>query len=31
MLHEDEGAERLRKIAQNENMHPSEVKEGRLN
>ena len=26
MLHEDEGAERLRKIAQNENMHPSEVK-----
>ena len=30
MLHEDEGAERLRKIAQNENMHPSEVKEGKI-
>lgn len=30
MLHEDEGAERLCKIAQNENMHPSEVKEGKI-
>ena len=30
MLHENEGAERLRKIAQNENMHPSEVKEGKI-
>ena len=30
MLHEDEGAECLRKIAQNENMHPSEVKEGKI-
>ena len=30
MLHEDEGAERLRKITQNENMHPSEVKEGKI-
>ena len=30
MLHEYEGAESLRKIEQNENMHPSEVKEGKI-
>ena len=30
MLHENEGAERLREIAQNENMHPSGVKEGKI-
>ena len=30
MLHEDEGAERLRRITQNENMHPSVVKEGKI-
>lgn len=30
MLHENEGAERLRKMAQNTNMHPSEVKEGKI-
>ena len=30
MLHEDEGARRLQKIAQNKNMHPSEVKEGKI-
>lgn len=30
MLHEDEGAERLRRMAQNANMHPSEVKEGKI-
>lgn len=31
MLHEDEGAERLRRITQNENMHPSVVKKAKLN
>ena len=30
MLHEDEGAERLRRITQNENMHSSVVKEGKI-
>lgn len=30
MLHENEGAERLRKMAQNANMHSSEVKEGKI-
>lgn len=30
MLHEDEGAKRLCKMAQNANMHPSEVKEGKI-
>lgn len=30
MLHEDEGAERLRRMAQNVYMHPSEVKEGKI-
>lgn len=30
MLHENEGAERLREITQNENMHPSGVKEGKI-
>lgn len=30
MLHEDEGAEHLRKICQNKNMHPTAVKEGKI-
>ena len=30
MLHENEAAERLRAICQNENMHPSDVKEGKI-
>lgn len=30
MLHENEAAEILREICQNENMHPSEVKEGKI-
>lgn len=30
MLHENEAAEILRRICQNENMHPSEVKEGKI-
>ena len=30
MLHENEEAERLRAICQNENMHPSDVKEGKI-
>lgn len=30
MLHENEGAERLLKLCQNENMHATEVKEGKI-
>ena len=30
MLHEDEAAERLRALCQNENMHPTPVKEGKI-
>ena len=30
MLHEDEAAERLRALCQNEHMHPTPVKEGKI-